>query len=268
MSAAGDVNGDGLADLIVGANKSDPAAGANAGRSYVIFGTTDGSFGPTAVNWLGTDGADTHSDGGTAQTLVAGAGNDTLTATAASVLYGGAGLDTFNINAAMVTALENPMGSFGNLERLARIDGGSGKDTLKLSGALITLDLSLIANQAGGNPTGGSRLSSIEIIKLDGGTMAMPRNILKLKASDVFDLSEANVFENTGRHQLMVKGSEGQLMMGTRMSQDTVNFADGDWGKVSGTLQFDGLVFDVWNNLHSVNTVYVQQNLAVLGVAI
>jgi hypothetical protein len=78
VSSAGDVNGDGLADLIVGANKSDPAAGSNAGRSYVILGTTDGSFGPTAVNWLGTDGADTYSDGGTAQTLVAGAGNDTL----------------------------------------------------------------------------------------------------------------------------------------------------------------------------------------------
>ncbi|MFN7229828.1 MAG: Ig-like domain-containing protein, partial [Synechococcaceae cyanobacterium] len=38
VASAGDVNGDGLDDLLVGAFNSDPAAGASAGRSYVVFG--------------------------------------------------------------------------------------------------------------------------------------------------------------------------------------------------------------------------------------
>ncbi|MFZ3119734.1 MAG: hypothetical protein WA159_15630, partial [Variovorax sp.] len=42
VSSAGDVNGDGLADLIVSADASDPAGGTNAGRSYVVFGKTSG----------------------------------------------------------------------------------------------------------------------------------------------------------------------------------------------------------------------------------
>src|SRR5215211_996130 len=42
VSGAGDVNGDGLADLIVGANGADPN-GAYSGQSYVVFGRADGA---------------------------------------------------------------------------------------------------------------------------------------------------------------------------------------------------------------------------------
>ncbi len=41
VSAAGDVNGDGLADLIVGADGADPN-GNSSGKSYVVFGKADG----------------------------------------------------------------------------------------------------------------------------------------------------------------------------------------------------------------------------------
>ena len=41
VSGAGDVNGDGLADLIIGAPNDDPH-GSTAGASFVVFGKTDG----------------------------------------------------------------------------------------------------------------------------------------------------------------------------------------------------------------------------------
>ena len=41
MSGAGDVNGDGFADLIIGADGADPN-GLDSGASYVVFGKTGG----------------------------------------------------------------------------------------------------------------------------------------------------------------------------------------------------------------------------------
>jgi hypothetical protein len=46
VSTAGDVNGDGLDDLIVSSDGADPSGKSNAGKSYVIFGKTDN----TAIN--------------------------------------------------------------------------------------------------------------------------------------------------------------------------------------------------------------------------
>lgn len=42
VSDAGDINGDGIDDLIIGANLASPNGVSNAGRSYVIFGSRSG----------------------------------------------------------------------------------------------------------------------------------------------------------------------------------------------------------------------------------
>ncbi len=54
VSGAGDVNGDGFADLIIGAPEADPAGRTSAGESYVVFG---GSTFDSSLDLAGLDGS-------------------------------------------------------------------------------------------------------------------------------------------------------------------------------------------------------------------
>jgi hypothetical protein len=55
-SSAGDVNGDGLDDLIVGAYYADPSDKSNAGKSYVVFGKQDNAAINLSAITAGTGG--------------------------------------------------------------------------------------------------------------------------------------------------------------------------------------------------------------------
>ncbi|MBD2386561.1 putative Ig domain-containing protein [Cylindrospermum sp. FACHB-282] len=64
VSSAGDVNGDGFDDLIIGARYADPN-GSNSGQSYVVFGSSSG-FSPT-LNLSTLNGANGFTINGIAQ---------------------------------------------------------------------------------------------------------------------------------------------------------------------------------------------------------
>ena len=132
VASAGDVNGDGFADLIIGAWRAD-APGVDSGASYVIFGKLP----DTAVDRTGTNAAQTLAGGDFNDTLSGLGGDDTLDGGAgADTIIGGAGGDT--------------------------IDGGIGSDTASyaLSAAGVTVNLG--AGTASGGDAAGDTLSGIE----------------------------------------------------------------------------------------------------------
>ena len=194
VSGAGDVNGDGFDDLIIGADRADPNNVTDRGASYVIFGG-QGVSSTGAQSIPGDSGANR---------LIGGAGDDTLIGNGGEdVLRGGGGDD--------VLALAN--GTISNTDSVS-IDGGLGNDTLRFD-APISLDLSIL---------GRSKIRSIETIDLADGNGA---SSLSLGLSDVLAISGQTTLENP----LMILGDNGDTV---NLSGAPTNGIAGSWADDDG----------------------------------
>lgn len=164
VSGAGDINGDGYADLVMGASHA-----GETGRAYVVFG---GDFTLSAA-FPGTPADDTFVGTLANESIIGGRGNDTLSSGGGrDTLYGGHGDDTLILPRA----------------RFFRLHGGEGDDRLQINGSL---DLTRIPELA---------ISSIETIDITG----TRDNALTLVSNDLFHLTETR--------QLTIEGDEGDIL--------------------------------------------------------
>jgi hypothetical protein len=174
VSSAGDVNGDGFADVIVGAPfpYADPN-GRSSGSSYVVFGRGSG------IDVIqGTSRHDILTGTSAAEHFKAGRGHDSM--------IGRGGKDVFEGEAGNDYIRVADLG-FG------LVDGGKGKDILGLGGNGVNLNLTEM----------GDKISDIETIYLFG----TGDNTLTLTAADVLNLSSTS---NT----LKVNGNTGDSIVG------------------------------------------------------
>lgn len=249
VSAAGDVNGDGYADLFIGAPQASFDEVQAAGMNFVVYG------GPGLLNQdvtLVETRAGQAIGSAASETLFGSAGNDLLAGNGGrDVFYAGAGNDTI--------VLDN-----GNVARLgeagAMVDGGSGIDTLKLAnggGAGIVLDLTALGN---------TRLQGIERFDITG----TADNTLKLSLGDVLQLqhgegaSAMRVFDHWGaaadadRRQIVIDGDAGDRIVLTDM---------GDWILRADTLddpENAGHAYLVYEHKTAGVQLIVEDGIAVL----
>ena len=250
ITSAGDINGDGLSDLIF-----DDYMGTNGGIPTIAFGSSlNQPISQWKVTHQGFGGNDTltSSSNNLSETFIGGAGDDSIRGNGgADVMYGGAGDDVFYLNADNTNQLKSPMQANG---RLARIDGGGGIDTLSLDGTDITLDLTSISN---------TRLQSIEKINLAGSG-----NTLKVSWQDIQNMTAMNLFNNTTTgwsgfssntmryHQLAVDGQ----------STGSISFlTEGGWIKESFSAlninQGTAHNYNVYTNANHATQLLVSTNI-------
>jgi hypothetical protein len=244
VSAAGDVNGDGFADLMVGVPSSATLlAPVQPGSSYLIFGGVQFSSGSQVAMGVGSS-AD--------EFIVGTSGND--------VLVGGGGIDRFSAGSGDDTIVLRPSDAANLSDNTAAsfkafVNGGFGLDTLRLSGG-ANLDLTKISNVGAMGLEENSRIESVESIDMATDAAA---NTTTIRLNDVIDMSGMNLFNSGTSGLSLVSGTslgilvQKHQVMITGNANDSVNMnLASDWSNSGTVVSYNSFNYVVYNANNNV----------------
>jgi Ca2+-binding RTX toxin-like protein len=284
VSSAGDVNGDGYDDLIVGARYAD-VNGGNSGASYVVFGKAEG----TAVNLSAIAS-------GSGGFVIKGAGSNDLSGFSVSsagdvnndgfddLIVGAwqAGPNGTNSGASYVVFGGNfigavtQLGTTGNdiLSGTAGNDvifGGLGDDVITGNGGNDRLaggtgnDTLIISNASFGRVDGGADIDTLRLAGTSGFTLDLSTLAAgAIKDIEVIDLvaGELNNILTVTQQTLLDLSTTSDLLTVLGDSGDTVNANGFSAGGAAQTV--DDITYNVYNNGSA--ELWVQQGVVVDGI--
>ena len=248
-SAAGDVNGDGYDDLLIGAYEADNTGAADSGTSYILYGGTH--FSSTATS--GTVGDNNVTGSAADNELVGGRGNDNLRGLAGKdVLIGGIGGDrleggvdfdkmiggggadkfVFNIGDSVVTVSSLGAGlgqinGFDVIEDFEVGDGTHNSETFEIVGATSIAGAGVFDGVDGAYKVGGTSGSFINAHSVTNGVITFDDNDVFNAASTLTLSTPRDIAAVVQYLQANDFGDQGATLV-FDMGSDTFIFVQGD----------------------------------------
>ncbi|MBD2535860.1 FG-GAP repeat protein [Nostoc flagelliforme FACHB-838] len=233
VNSAGDINNDGVDDLIIGAPDASPNGILGAGQSYVLFGGPN--IGVNTLNLTGTPGADTLVDTASNNIIDGLAGNDTLTGSGGQdkfVIRRGDGNDTITDFGGVGKGSNPSAAVIANVDTLQFTGSGLTAQNLQLTQNGNNLEVTF-ENVANTKVT----LQNFKLENLDNilasGTRPAIANILfdgQTNIADSFDVINANSTQTSlfNKNTVTFLNDLNNSIIGFENSNDVINAQGGN----------------------------------------